>query len=68
MATAGQLKSFDWHRGVGFINPDDGSEEVYLSLDAVERAGIKALRNGEQLSYDTVRNGNKLSAVNVRLR
>ncbi len=51
----GTVKWFDSIRGYGFIQPDDGSKDVFVHISAVERAGISNLSEGQKLSYEIVR-------------
>ena len=65
MAT-GTVKWFDPIKGYGFIQPSDGSRDAFVHISAVERAGLKGLREGQEVVYDLVpgRNG-KSSAENL---
>ncbi len=65
MAT-GTVKWFDPIKGYGFIQPSDGSRDAFVHISAVERAGLKGLREGQEIEYDLVpgRNG-KSSAENL---
>ncbi len=65
MAT-GTVKWFDPIKGYGFIQPSDGSRDAFVHMSAVERAGLKGLREGQEVEYDLVpgRNG-KSSAENL---
>jgi CspA family cold shock protein len=66
MAT-GTVKWFNAQKGYGFIQPDDGSNDVFVHISAVERSGIGNLQEGQKLSYETEtgRNG-KSSAVALK--
>ena len=66
MAT-GIVKWFNGMKGYGFIQPDDGSKDVFLHISALERAGIQNLGEGQKISYDIERGNNgKTSAGNLR--
>ncbi len=67
MAT-GAVKWFNTVKGYGFIQPDDGGEDVFMHISAVERSGIGNPREGQKLSYDVQRDPKKgrLSAANLR--
>jgi cold shock protein len=66
MAT-GTVKWFNPQKGFGFIQPDDGSKDVFVHISAVERSGIGNLREGQKLSYDIERGQQgKTSAVNLK--
>jgi CspA family cold shock protein len=51
MAT-GTVKWFNTTKGFGFIQPDDGSKDVFLHISDVQRAGMEAPQEGDKLSYE----------------
>ena len=67
MAT-GTVKWFNGQKGYGFIQPDDGSKDVFVHVSAVESAGMRTLNEGQKLSFDLEqgRQG-KTSAINLKL-
>jgi CspA family cold shock protein len=50
----GTVKWFNSIKGFGFIQPDDGSKDVFVHISAVERAGMSNLGEGQKLSYEIV--------------
>ena len=50
----GTVKFFNTQKGFGFITPDDGSSDVFVHVSAVEQAGMRALHEGQRLSFDVV--------------
>lgn len=66
MAKTGSVKFFNADKGYGFIQPDDGSEDSFVHITAVQAAGMDTLNNNQRLNYEveTGRNG-KASAVNL---
>ena len=65
--TTGTVKWFNAQKGFGFIQPEDGSKDVFVHISAVERAGIGNLREGQKLSFELERGREgKVSAVNLR--
>ena len=54
MAT-GTVKWFNATKGFGFIQPDDGSTDVFVHISAVERAGMRGLNDGQKISYELVK-------------
>jgi CspA family cold shock protein len=64
----GIVKWFNGQKGFGFIQPDNGGNDVFVHISAVERAGLSNLNEGQKISFETEtgRNG-KASAVNLRL-
>ena len=67
MAT-GKVKWFNDQKGYGFIQPDDGSKDVFVHISAVERAGLRSLSENQAVSYEvtTDRKSGKLSADQLR--
>jgi cold shock protein len=51
MAT-GTVKWFNTQKGFGFIQPDDGSKDVFVHISAVERAGMSNLNEGQKISFE----------------
>ena len=51
--TTGTVKFYNEQRGFGFIQPDDGGKDVFVHATALERAGIRALADGQKVSFDT---------------
>jgi len=66
--TQGTVKWFNSQKGFGFIQPADGSKDVFVHISAVERAGMQSLNEGQQVSFDVVadRKTGKSSADNLR--
>ncbi len=63
----GTVKWFNTAKGYGFIQPDDGSKDVFVHISAVERSGIGNLHEGQKISYDLERGQQgKSSAVNLK--
>jgi len=48
----GTVKWFNSMKGYGFIQPDDGSNDAFVHISAVERAGLRSLDEGQKVSYD----------------
>ena len=65
MAT-GIVKFFNTQRGFGFIQPTDGSKDVFVHVSAVERSGMSTLVEGQKVSYDVVTERGKQAAANLR--
>jgi cold shock protein len=53
--TTGTVKWFNAAKGYGFIQPDDGTKDVFVHISAVERAGMASLHEGQKLSYELER-------------
>jgi CspA family cold shock protein len=67
MAT-GTVKWFNATKGFGFIQPDDGGNDVFVHISAVERAGMGSLNEGQKLSFESKLDSmrGKTSAENLR--
>jgi cold shock protein len=66
--TTGTVKWFNSQKGFGFIQPQDGSKDVFVHISAVERAGMDTLKEGQKISFEVVadRKSGKSSAENLR--
>jgi cold shock protein len=66
--STGIVKWFNTQKGFGFIQPDDGSRDVFVHISAVERAGLNSLNEGQKLAFELVsdRRSGKSSADNLR--
>lgn len=65
--STGTVKWFNSTKGFGFIQPEDGSADVFVHISAVERAGMGNLQEGQRLSYELERGRTgKMAAVNLR--
>jgi CspA family cold shock protein len=64
----GTVKWFNAQKGYGFIQPEDGSKDVFVHISAVERAGMNDLREGQKVSFEpqSDQRTGKLSAENIR--
>ncbi|HTI03643.1 MAG TPA: cold-shock protein [Acidisoma sp.] len=67
MAT-GTVKWFNATKGFGFIQPDEGGADVFVHISAVEQAGLRSLNEGQQVSFDAVKNNRsgKVAAENLK--
>lgn len=66
MAT-GIVKWFNPTKGFGFIQPENGTSDIFVHISAVESAGIRTLNEGQRVSYDVATNKGKVSAANLKL-
>ena len=65
--STGTVKWFNSTKGFGFIQPEDGSKDVFVHISAVERAGLGNLQEGQKLSFDVEQGKQgKVSAVNLK--
>jgi cold shock protein len=65
--TIGTVKWFNSQKGYGFIQPEDGSKDVFVHISAVERSGMGNLVEGQRVSFELERgNQGKTSAVNLK--
>jgi cold shock protein len=50
--SSGTVKWFNAQKGYGFIQPDDGSKDVFVHISAVEKAGLRSLNEGQKVKYE----------------
>ena len=63
----GNVKWFNTQKGFGFIQPTDGSKDVFVHISAVERAGLSNLAEGQKVSFDVVSDRGKSAAENLQI-
>jgi len=63
----GVVKFFNPQKGFGFIVRDDGGEDVFVHISAVEQAGLTDLADGQPLEFTLVDRGGRVSATNLRI-
>ena len=65
--SSGTVKWFNPARGFGFIQPDDGSRDVFVHISALERSELDGLTEGQKVRFDLERGQNgKLAAANLK--
>ena len=66
--TTGTVKWFNIQKGFGFIAPDDGGNDAFVHISAVERSGLGDLREGQKVSFELVadRKSGKMAAENLQ--
>ena len=63
----GTVKFFNEHKGYGFIQPDEGGNDAFVHISAVERAGMRSLRENQRVAYELQQDQRgKTSAVNLQ--
>ena len=62
----GTVKFFNTQKGFGFIQPDDGSKDVFVHISAVEKAGMGSLNEGQKVSFEVVTERGKQAAGNLK--
>ena len=65
MAT-GTVKWFNPTKGFGFIEPEEGGNDVFVHISAVEKAGMGTLHEGQKISYELQEDKGKTSATNLQ--
>lgn len=63
----GTVKWFNTTKRFGFIQPDDGGNDVFVHMSALEEAGINGLNEGQSVKYELENSGGKISAVKVQI-
>ena len=65
--TTGTVKFFNENKGYGFIAPDGGGNDAFVHISAVERSGMRTLRENQRIGYDLQQdNRGKMAAVNIQ--
>lgn len=66
--TSGTVKWFNVNKGFGFIAPDDGGNDAFVHISAVERSGFGSLQEGQKVSFELLkdRRTGKMSAENLK--
>jgi CspA family cold shock protein len=63
----GKVKFFNPHKGFGFIQRDEGGDDVFVHISQVERAGLAGLAEGQELAFNLVDRGGKVSAADLQV-
>ncbi|PZT85607.1 MAG: cold-shock protein [Citromicrobium sp.] len=63
----GTVKFFNSQKGFGFIQQDSGGEDIFVHISAVERAGLEGLAEGQELEFNLVDRGGKVSAQDLQV-
>jgi CspA family cold shock protein len=67
MSTTGTVKFFNPTKGFGFIQPEDGSKDVFVHISAVEAAGLGTLSENQKVSFEVQKSNNgKFAAINLK--
>ena len=59
---------FNPPKGFGFIPPEEGGQDVFVHISAVERAGLSTLNEGQAVQFELVENRGKTSAENLKVK
>lgn len=63
----GTVKFFNAAKGFGFVARDDGGEDVFVHISAVEQAGLQGLASGQPLGFTLVERNGKVSAIDIKI-
>lgn len=63
----GIVKWFNGRKGYGFIEPEDGGNDVFVHVTALKDSGIKFLNEGDKVSYELTENRGRMAAGNLSL-
>jgi len=67
MAQSGTVKWFNPAKGFGFIVPDDGGNDVFVHISEVEKAGLKALDEGQKVNFELADNRGRQAATDIQV-
>jgi cold shock protein len=62
----GKVKFFNTAKGFGFIQPEDGSRDVFVHVSAVQAAGLQTLHEGDRVSFDVTSERGNPAAANLK--
>jgi len=62
----GTVKWFNINKGYGFIAPEDGGNDVFVHINALQSSGMNSLDEGQKVSYKLATNNGKTSAVDLK--
>jgi CspA family cold shock protein len=62
----GTVKWFNATKGFGFIQPENGSKDVFVHISAVQAAGMQTLADGQRVSFDVITERGKQAASNLK--
>lgn len=65
--TTGIVKWFNPTKGYGFVQPDDGGNDVFIHISKLEEKGIANLQEDQKISYDIEESRGKTAATNIEL-
>ena len=63
----GTVKWFNATKGYGFVQPEDGSKDVFIHVSALQEAGLQDLADGQRISYEVVENRGREAASEIKL-
>ena len=64
--TIGTVKFFNTQKGYGFIRPDNGGDDVFVHITAVEAAGLPGLNEGQKIDFEVIADRGKTKAVDLK--
>ncbi len=65
--STGTVKWFNPTKGFGFIQPDEGGNDVFVHITAVQKSNLDGLNEGQKVSYELEENRGKTAAVNLQV-
>lgn len=65
MAENGTVKWFNTEKGYGFIQPEDGSKDIFVHISNVEKAGLRSLKEGQKIGFERAVDKGKTFAANI---
>lgn len=67
MAETGTVKWFNPTKGFGFIVPENGGNDIFVHISAVEQAGLKGLDEGQKVQFELEDNRGRQAATNIQV-
>ncbi len=64
----GTVKFFNTTKGYGFIAPEDGSNDIFVHISALEQSGVQQLNEGQRVSFEVESKNGKTFAAQIQLQ
>ena len=67
MKSNGTVKWFSTEKGYGFVKPENGKNDIFIHISALQAAGLSGLKENQKIAFEVAKESGKESAVNIEL-